>query len=652
MSVLERELKKVILEIDYYFKNQNVDYSFKSKGIDLTLKTYQTHIPPLAISMKNLSPEVLVELAEVCHSEAACLKIADEVLKIYFDLNPNFVNKNSFYIRGLFVKAQIEAVSVSNKKAEEAISVLKSALSYIMKALEIIAKPENKTKYSFLSYNASVIAYNIIRSYFKPNWSKNFFEVLEKVSAMLEEADDVDFNWRVRILMKLAQSYLDAERKTDWTKPLDKIADILKKKGEVDFYEELLRFRIFLGRDNNGLLANLKKEAESFTSNPSLKFIHTIQSIKCGAIADNNLEKEAQTLISSLQTTNTNKSSKLESWKADILAELAYILMKKEVKFQTMSLNIYDSLVNSRSNTLKGKVFMENLRAMIILNRMENDLKTNYFPEEEVAKRKVETRIEAIKILDRNISGVSRINDSDLSNETCMQLFNTAIPFMKKSFRKNYQKAFLSATELLESTLSNESSLRASLHFELAKYFLDEDLLTEADTHLIKALGQDYSVPLNKLTNFKPGEANTNVNYLQRNLEGFLSYAKRSVTVKTNIYGDPEGLTDLVIFETDSIINSKNDEIKSGKIKLILEKLKKFNFEEFKFEVNPSIREKDLVEEEITNLKLNHEHKILDDKKHLTLALLEIAKLSFELRDFKSALDIFNEVMKWNILSP
>ena len=55
-------------------------------------------------------------------------------------------------------------------KGEDMIQNLQKALSYISKALTIISQPENKIKYGFLIYNASVCVYNIIRPMLKPNW--------------------------------------------------------------------------------------------------------------------------------------------------------------------------------------------------------------------------------------------------------------------------------------------------------------------------------------------------------------------------------------------------------------------------------------------------------------------------------------------------
>jgi hypothetical protein len=355
---------------------------------------------------------------------------------------------------------------------------------------------------------------------------------------------------------------------------------------------------------------------------------------------------------------STNASAKLDTWKADLLAELAYVLLRSKLTpIQNISFTLYEFLMNSRSNSLKGKIYLENLRAQIILLKLESDLKINAQPEREIIRRRIETRTESLRILERNLSGIGRLNEMDLLNETSMLIFNLSLPFMKRSLRKNFQKSFISAAEILEGINSNESQLRASIHFELAKCFLDEDLLQEADTHLIKALTLDYSLPQAKLPTlfpFKLNEPNTNLAYLQRNLEQYLVYLKRAVGVKTNIYGDPENIIDQIIFETDSIKNSKHEEVKIEKIKKCVELIQNFTIEEFNVKVDSNVKEKDFTEEEINDLKIRYDLKVYDDKKHFTLAALEIAKLGFEVGQYDAVLSI-NEAMgkfslNWNTI--
>ena len=68
----------------------------------------------------------------------------------------------------------------------------------------------------------------------RPGWSKYMVEILEKVSNLLEEADDSDFNWRCRYLSAFCKALVDADKKQEALKILDKLLDLTKKKGNCN----------------------------------------------------------------------------------------------------------------------------------------------------------------------------------------------------------------------------------------------------------------------------------------------------------------------------------------------------------------------------------------------------------------------------------
>lgn len=74
------------------------------------------------------------------------------------------------------------------------------AWQFIEKALVIITRPENKSRYEFLIYNAAITTYQVLRPLNKPIWAQHFIAILEKISNLLEEKDDADFNLRIRYL--------------------------------------------------------------------------------------------------------------------------------------------------------------------------------------------------------------------------------------------------------------------------------------------------------------------------------------------------------------------------------------------------------------------------------------------------------------------
>ncbi len=120
-------------------------------------------------------------------------------------------------------------------KGEEMISNLQKALTYVVKALEIIGRNDNRMKYSFLIYNASTCVYEIIRPMLKPNWQKSFTDILDRIDRMFDEVDEQDYNWRCRFTWLLFYCLYDGDKKPEAFKVLDRLWETTKRKGDCDF---------------------------------------------------------------------------------------------------------------------------------------------------------------------------------------------------------------------------------------------------------------------------------------------------------------------------------------------------------------------------------------------------------------------------------
>ena len=144
---------------------------------------------------------------------------------------------DQFYCRALFAKSTVEERKVKQLflKGDANLKQIIHAFSFIKKALEIAAKPENKIKYAFLIYNASIKSWHIIRNLMRPGWANALIEILERISNLLEELDDFDVNWRYRYMSFLVRAMIDGEKKLEALKILDKLVDISKKRGGCEF---------------------------------------------------------------------------------------------------------------------------------------------------------------------------------------------------------------------------------------------------------------------------------------------------------------------------------------------------------------------------------------------------------------------------------
>ena len=102
------------------------------------------------------------------------------------------------------------------------------------------------------------------------------------------------------------------------------------------------------------------------------------------------------------------------------------------------------------------------------------------------------------------------------------------------------------------------------------------------------------------------------------------------------MYNDPDNIIDKLIFETDNLRNSKNPETQKETIKKCMQLIRSFELEEFKL---PKV-DKDLVEEEIKILQMQHDLKIYDDKKHFINICNEISKYCYQYEQYEEVLEI------------
>ena len=290
----ELHLRHLLSEAAFYIAHQEESESYLTQASD-TLNQCENIIKAnLMESLINLSPETLILFTET----AVGIKPYLAARYIHYFLQRIQV-QGQMHIRALLVQARLigagiplpslggsrEELLLAKKRAEEGgglgvgereggeegvegggrgkgeegIDNCNRALGYVMKVLDIVSKPENKTKYSFLIYNMSVCVYEIIRPFLKENWQKNFVEIVDKIDKLFEEIEETDYNWRFRYTLLLFQALYDADKKPEAFKILEKLVNAVKNKGGCEFEDQLLRLRIHLGKENSGIAAGAKK---------------------------------------------------------------------------------------------------------------------------------------------------------------------------------------------------------------------------------------------------------------------------------------------------------------------------------------------------------------------------------------------------------
>jgi hypothetical protein len=416
-------------------------------------------------SMALLSPEVIVLFIEVAMLTKKKDEVASRLTDIFFQ---RVKQEDQFYCRALLAKAAIEErkVTAQGLKGDANFEQVRHAFSFVKRAIEIAAKPENKAKYQFIIYNASIKTWQIIRGCMRPGWSKLLVEILEKVSGLLEEIDDFDYNWRCRYLNCLIKAMFDAEKKPEALKVLDKLVDLTKKRGPCNFQETLFRSRIHLNRETPAALATVKKDTETGDDPLGLRSLYVIQSIKSGAIPEAQYEKELQTVMAAIapQSVSTGEDaalanvSKVPAIQLDRLAECGRLAVRHGfIKYAEGACSV---ISRASQSSLRAQVWTEYTKAELLLRKpsAEVDPKTGMkLNTLQMQVEDFERRIEALKLMDRAMIANKRLADADIIIEGCYTIWNMSLPLLKSSTRSHTYKPFQSAAQALETIEANEN---------------------------------------------------------------------------------------------------------------------------------------------------------------------------------------------------
>ena len=562
---------------------------------------------------------------------------AERVLNFLYD---HTKWEDQFYWRALLATSIIEfrKVDKAGLKAEDNLKQTMKAWEFIEKAFAIITRPENKLRYEFLIYNAALVTYQVLRPLNKPGWAKNFIAIIEKISNLLEEKDDADFNLRIRYLSWLSNCYLDAEKKPEGLKFHDKLYDLTKKVKECSFQEVIFRNRLHIYRDNNGQLAAMKKDAETGADPKNLKALCVIQQIKSGVIPENQIEKELTTVMAALspaavslaagnsgEANQASVNKKLSKFDQDRMAEAG----RMAIKYNLVALweGSWNVIARSTQGSLRAKIWTEYNKAELTLKKttkVVDPLTGMKLSLEQQMEEEFERRIEALKILERAMITNKRLMDADIIIEGCVLIWNTSIPLLKPSTRSHVYKPFTAASNMLETIQANESKLRVWFYLELAKFEIEQDFISKAEEQISKAMLIDYSIARDKLQiQLNPDEEPGN---FQREYERVLKRMKKSIDLRLNIYGEPESEIEQMILGVEKAKSTNNIYLRETLIDKVLKQLK----EHVNTPYEITEETKTLNEEEKEKKETDFKKKLLTEKKQMILLSGEIANLAFD----------------------
>ncbi|CAD8135763.1 unnamed protein product [Paramecium octaurelia] len=627
MSNEEYIIDNLITEARFFIDHRDDNETFLSQSQDSIDKINQILKKNIRSSFLDISQEVIIKYCEACLIVPDKAHIAQQYIDLYFQRN---TSQGQFYIRALFIKARLISMNGHDRllKAEDMIKNLKLSLTYVQQGLDIISKPENKQKYGFLIYNASICVYNIIRPMLKPQWQLSFVDILDKIDKMFEEVDEADYDWRCRFTWLLFYCLYD-DRKADAFKLLDRLWETTKKKGDCDFQNSLLRLRIHIGKEYKQALDSAFKESESAPSEKAWKSLFMLQKMRSGLIPEAQVEKELINLINSISSAvlpgnEVAATNKLAPVFQERLAESGRVALQYNL------VNIADSITAflSRVRQLHQKAYIlhEYNKAELFIKKAgplidnKTGMRLNSL---QIKMQEVERRIEALKTMEKVMVTNKKLNDPDLIFEGAVLIWNISLPFLNAQYRVHVYKAFSMACQLLEQLQCVDHALRVNFHIELAKSDLQEDLAVKAEQHIKKALQLDYSVPLGKVQ-FKYDEGE-DLGLYQRPYDKYLRNLEEKIRLKLNIYQEPKNDIERVITQLENVQAAKSENLRIDILQKCLGTIVNLQEQEYWYDTKL-----DLVEEEQNREKVLKKQENLYQFKQKKLLAAEIARLAFE----------------------
>jgi hypothetical protein len=299
----EREVRELLKDAHFYSLHLNENESYEKLSKECIDKANLIASKNIKEAFVKYSLDTLITFAEVAFKVPDRIDLSEYYLDLFFKM---IVSEGHYYIRALLLKATLTSYKAfkNQLKAQMNVDNAKEAIQYVGKALDIIARPENKQKYNFLVYNASLCVYNIIRPFFRTGWKLYFVDILTRVDTLLEEVQEPNIIWRTRFAWVLFNSLYDAGKKPEAFKIFDKLWENLKnksaqytkdpieKKKFEAFQETLFRHRVHFTKENKGGEGALKKDVEALPAEKGFKYLLLLQQMKSGIILEPQVEKE------------------------------------------------------------------------------------------------------------------------------------------------------------------------------------------------------------------------------------------------------------------------------------------------------------------------------------------------------------------------
>ncbi|GBG31291.1 Cilia- and flagella-associated protein 46 [Hondaea fermentalgiana] len=519
----------------------------------------------------NGEPRIAVELLVIC-AEAAlkfdALVIAERSAELCFTRGKV---RDQFYCRALFVKALIEHKSLQRG---DVLSRALSASKHIDAAVDVCLDPVRKDAYSFLVYNASVIAWQVMRPIMRQGCRHHTLKLLSKLCEALNAADDPHKAWRARLGLALALAHNEVGAQAPAQAEAKRALDLVQ---EVDPTSEIARETnaLCVHIQQQGALAAAKTARTQGDVQPILQCIRSgiiadqagieaelQESLKTAVAAGNQAAEDGDSQDDEMKTRNARTSigvigvgrAALRAHLYELSEECMSIAVRLPARVRTavdeIDLDLFRAEWLAECPTATAEMASTGQRPLSG-SKGSGAAATS---EKTARAMNLAKRIQAMRLLDRCISLCLRLHQPGLLEETCLVTWNIGLPLLQPHLRTHVHKAFSSAASALEEVDSPLLELRAHLHSELAKCEMASDFLQRANDQVEKAMHLQRSSQMNQ-------ESNTENN---SDLTRFLKPMQEKLRLKSSIYNEPENPLEQAILQVEQAKDAGEKHLKAS----------------------------------------------------------------------------------------
>nr|XP_009929955.1 PREDICTED: tetratricopeptide repeat protein 40 [Opisthocomus hoazin] len=381
-------------------------------------------------SLLDSSDDFSTDLYVICAEQAlqlGCLEMSSDCLQMYFK---GRFPVNQFLGRAYLCQGQLHT-PISTDNLEE----FEKFVLFFMKAIDFAT---HDRRYYFLIYNASVLYWQLVRSYVKPGFRRCLIPSLSQIVKALNQAEEEDNEWRAELMINLLECFLDASKWKE-AEEFSSTAAIFIKENVPDKYSQIF----------------------------SLMVYHKLMDIS-------QVEKEMQNSI------HFSIIYKMQMLK---LIPLILEFARFSVKVNCIKL-AYDCILDLKRAgiTEQGKLIeIECLECEYEMKKFGTKIVT-------YTKEVVEAQLELIKNLELTLIHAVQLGDPDVIQVVCTTQWNLCLSLLQHNLHQHVRKPLISVADVLEEIDSMLILLRCQVHMEIARIEEDGDRIEAAVEHLQKAI--------------------------------------------------------------------------------------------------------------------------------------------------------------------